>query len=309
MTVTTPQLNRLLRYCLYIILILGLAFAGSLAYNLQTDSLPLENVRIRYIAYAIFAQVFTAGLTILCWRKNLQLHGLRSISLLDCAGQVGLNCIGKYLPGKILGSAARVAAINLKTGAIKPALSASILEQTALLHSGAVLIAILLMEEYVGRIAAATALVASVLSVGVIRYLSALIRWALSIIRPSVDLESVITEMGDVKRYAIIFSYLCIIWITSALALSFCLNALGLEMGFAKVVLIVTSAYLGGFLALFSPGGLGVRDGILVALLSPAFGLSAALSISIFHRIITLTTDVLTALFSIVLIKKSPEEK
>ena len=51
-------------------------------------------------------------------------------------------------------------------------------------------------------------------------------------------------------------------------------------------------SYLGGFAAFFAPAGIGVREGLVVALLSPAIGINAALYIALLHRLITAGIDI-----------------
>ena len=56
------------------------------------------------------------------------------------------------------------------------------------------------------------------------------------------------------------------------------------------------AGYIVGLLALFAPGGLGVREGVLVVLLAPAIGAGPALVLSIGSRILMSVTEVLAAL-------------
>jgi len=51
-------------------------------------------------------------------------------------------------------------------------------------------------------------------------------------------------------------------------------------------------SYLGGFIVLFAPGGIGIREGIMVALLSPVTGVTLAVAISALHRVITMLFDI-----------------
>jgi hypothetical protein len=55
----------------------------------------------------------------------------------------------------------------------------------------------------------------------------------------------------------------------------------------------MTLAYISGFIAFISPGGLGVRDAVLATLLSPLVGVPVSLVISAIHRSITLFIDLI----------------
>lgn len=58
------------------------------------------------------------------------------------------------------------------------------------------------------------------------------------------------------------------------------------ELSFARALGGFTAAYLGGVLAVFAPGGIGVREGLLVLLLGPAIGEGGALVLAIAARIL-----------------------
>ena len=54
-----------------------------------------------------------------------------------------------------------------------------------------------------------------------------------------------------------------------------------------------TAAYLVGFVAPLSPGGLGVREGMLVVLLGPSYGLGVAVAISVAIRLTNIAGELL----------------
>ena len=54
-------------------------------------------------------------------------------------------------------------------------------------------------------------------------------------------------------------------------------------------------AYVGGYIAPFAPGGLGVREGLLVALLSPEVGFEAAAAVAMLSRLLYVGVEVLLA--------------
>ena len=56
-------------------------------------------------------------------------------------------------------------------------------------------------------------------------------------------------------------------------------------------------AYALGVLAVFSPAGIGVREGVLIYALTPEFGLEASVSIALITRLIHTSSDFLLAIF------------
>jgi len=62
-------------------------------------------------------------------------------------------------------------------------------------------------------------------------------------------------------------------------------GATGRTLPFAAAVGICVAGYLAGFLAFFTPGGLGVREGLYALLLGAYLPASVALAVALFHRL------------------------
>jgi uncharacterized membrane protein YbhN (UPF0104 family) len=72
--------------------------------------------------------------------------------------------------------------------------------------------------------------------------------------------------------------------------------------GYALVAISVFAvAWVAGFVTLVSPGGIGVREAILVAGLTPAYGAGVALAAAISYRVITSLGDGLAFLLGFLL--------
>jgi glycosyltransferase 2 family protein len=63
----------------------------------------------------------------------------------------------------------------------------------------------------------------------------------------------------------------------------------GLEPGLA--VAVFTASYLAGFLALFAPGGLGVREALFILMLQRPLGIGAATALAIASRLLLTITE------------------
>jgi len=63
----------------------------------------------------------------------------------------------------------------------------------------------------------------------------------------------------------------------------------GLEPGLA--VAVFTASYLAGFLALFAPGGLGVREGLFILMLQGPLGIGAATALALASRLLLTITE------------------
>ncbi len=75
-----------------------------------------------------------------------------------------------------------------------------------------------------------------------------------------------------------------LIWMGHGLAFALFVAGLGLPVTSAAVVPAFAGAYLLGYLALFAPAGIGVREGFLIAFLRPELG-AAAVSVALLARI------------------------
>jgi hypothetical protein len=63
----------------------------------------------------------------------------------------------------------------------------------------------------------------------------------------------------------------------------------GLRPGLA--VAVFTASYLAGFLALFAPGGLGVREGLFILMLQAPLGIGAATALALASRLLLTLTE------------------
>lgn len=66
--------------------------------------------------------------------------------------------------------------------------------------------------------------------------------------------------------------------------------------------------YILGLLALFAPGGVGVREVVLVGLLTPALGASGAVALSVASRILLTVTEVLAPLGALLFTREPKED-
>jgi len=56
-------------------------------------------------------------------------------------------------------------------------------------------------------------------------------------------------------------------------------------------VAVFTASYLAGFLALFAPGGIGVREGLFILMLQGPLGIGAATALAVASRLLLTLTE------------------
>jgi glycosyltransferase 2 family protein len=65
----------------------------------------------------------------------------------------------------------------------------------------------------------------------------------------------------------------------------------GAGLRLAPAVAVFTASYLAGFLALFAPGGLGVREGLFILMLQGPLGIGAATALALASRLLLTITE------------------
>lgn len=84
-------------------------------------------------------------------------------------------------------------------------------------------------------------------------------------------------------------------WVVYATAFWMLVRGLGLETALLPTASAFAAAYVLGYVMVFAPAGIGVREGFLVALLSPQVGAAAAGAVAVIARLWTTLIEVLPA--------------
>lgn len=117
------------------------------------------------------------------------------------------------------------------------------------------------------------------------------------------------------QDFSAAYPYVCtglfLMWLAASAVLWAAVRAYGTAVppSFTEVTLITLLAYFAGFASIFAPAGLGVRDGIIAAMLATYTGAGPALYISLLHRLITAGFDLILGLLSLLLVEQKPLTK
>ncbi len=114
--------------------------------------------------------------------------------------------------------------------------------------------------------------------------------------------------------FAKVFALYCIVFVGSGLILAVILYSIcTIDFALRDYVLIIsvfTFSAFAGYIVPGAPGGIGVRESILVLMLSPAYGEANTLMASIIHRLVSVGADLLAfALGWVVSITSAIEKK
>jgi hypothetical protein len=91
-----------------------------------------------------------------------------------------------------------------------------------------------------------------------------------------------------------------IAWVLYGLALALCVRGLtGRDINLRTAIGVFTGSYVAGLVAIFTPAGLGVREGILVTWLTGPLGSGAAVLVTAGSRVLMTATELVAALVAL----------
>ena len=260
---------------------------------------------LQVLGLAVVAQIAYFLATIVTWQKALLYSTGRTIALRESLSQILLVNFGKYIPGKIWGMAARGKRLSESGYEVEEITRVSYLEQILLLLTGfalAFLAGALAFGNPIYWLAFALALTGIVL----FRHGDKLIG----------KLAQFIPKVGDLLRYLEVrISTLEVLKLSTGYVLGWlflscafmlvCSSIIGIELtpaNAAVFVLSLTAGFLAGFLALFAPGGVGVREGVGAALLTSVVTLEEAVLLMLLFRVWVVVAELLAG--AVVLARK-----
>ncbi len=112
------------------------------------------------------------------------------------------------------------------------------------------------------------------------------LEWALNKVLKLIRQPTVKYRPGYKNRISILFWYL-LTWFSFGISFHFFLGAILVDVDFGPLFSAGTyiAAYNLAYIVILSPGGLGVREGVISALLTPYLGGPIAASVSLIHRV------------------------
>ena len=250
-----------------------------------------------WIGLAVVTVWLTYGLLIHAWRQVLLGWG-QSLGYASAVHIWCLSNLGRYLPGKLWAIAALVMLARRKGIEGWTAAASALAMQALAIGTGVVVVAVGLPKAAspVQLVAAATVSIVAV----VVLVWEPLAARTVRLIKPATKFRSLSIGTALAAAIATLLS-----WVLYGAAFWFLARGLfgPTDLTFSMAVGVFGAGYIVGLLALFAPGGIGVRELVLVALLSPAIGSGAALALSIASRLLLTGTEVTAALAALWLSK------
>ena len=259
-------------------------------------------LRPGWLALSLATVFLTYAFYIEAWRRLLagwgQHIGFRAAARAWC-----LSNLGRYVPGKVW-TVTGLVVLSQRAGVRGSAAAASAVAfQALVLGTGAAVVAAATPQATsafrltIGFVAAAAALWALVWG-PTARWLGRI----MSATSPLTPLPLSAVGAGTVLMF--------LGWLTYGL--SFWLFIQGLlphpQLSIATASGVFTLSYILGTLALFAPGGIGVRELVLISLLTPYLGSGGAVATSVGSRVLLTIGEVAAALIAVAISRNSPPE-
>ncbi|MEW5924258.1 MAG: lysylphosphatidylglycerol synthase transmembrane domain-containing protein [Candidatus Zixiibacteriota bacterium] len=243
------------------------------------------------------------------WR--VLLHGFgHNVRLHESFRVVYLANLGRYIPGKVwqvIGMVGLAREVNIPA---RVSLASFALIQAYALPASFLLVPLLLWRsDALASLEVYRDIVYAFMTVVLLVFLILFfwpngLDWALNKILRIFKQETIVYKPSFGNRISIFIWYI-ITWILFGLSFHFFLRALiaepVLDIRFSTGVYI--AAYNLGYIAIISPGGLGIREGVITALLATSFGQPIAASISLIHRVLITIAEAAISLLALLTYK------
>lgn len=226
----------------------------------------------------------TFGITAVLWSRILEEFGEAAIGAAEGAAILLIANLGRYVPGKIV-QLAGVAVLARRRGlsGVRATAAAITAQMTNLLGAAAVggWVALWSTDLSGGRsLLAGVAIVAGLAAFLYFGGVGILLPWVLRRGGHTGDLPR-----PDGRRLLFLLPGYILNWVVHGAAFVCLGRGLGLELGFWAGTTAFAAAYFAGYVFLFAPAGIGIRESALVLLLTAVLGSEQSLFLAALQRV------------------------
>jgi len=254
-----------------------------------------------WIAASVLTVLATYVMQVESWRRILAGWHQR-LPFAAAARTWSLANLGRYVPGKVWSVAGLVVLAQRAGIAPGPAAASAFVIQAVTLGSGVAVVAAAAPHSAPPLRLAAAALVA-VVTIGALAWRPTA-AWLGRLVNASPPLEPLALSAVFTSTLLTVVS-----WWTYGAALWMLARGLlsGTSLPLASAVAAFTLGYILGLLALFAPGGVGVREVVLIGLLAPFLGAGGAVAVSVASRVLLTVLEAAAAVLTFPL-RHRPQE-
>jgi uncharacterized membrane protein YbhN (UPF0104 family) len=254
-----------------------------------------------WIAASVALVFLTYAMQIESWRRVLAGWGQR-LAFGPAARTWSVANLGRYVPGKVWSVAGLVVLAQRAGVAPGPAAASAFVIQAVSLGSGVAVVAAATPHS-APPLRLALGGLAAVATILVLVWRPTAL-WLGRLVSPVAPLEPLAASAVFASTILTLLS-----WGTYGAALWMLARGLlpDASLPLTTAIGAFTLGYILGLLALFAPGGVGVRELVLVGLLAPFLGSGGAVAVSIASRVLLTLTEALAALLTLPL-RHRPQE-
>lgn len=250
------------------------------------------SLQFGWIAASVLAVLLSYVVSVEAWRRVLA--GWNQHLAYGRAVQIWLVAnLGRYLPGKVW-SVAGLMVLAQRAGVAAWAAGASAFAIQAVAIGTAVVLVAAATPGATSPLRLAAAALASVIMIAILSWGRAMRLLAKAAGKGGTP------QIEPLPAAAVAWSSALgvIAWMAHGAAFWFLARGLGLQGDLSLITAagVFPLGYLLGLLALFAPGGVGVREVVLIGLLAPVLGSGPAVALSIASRILLTVTEVVAPL-------------
>jgi glycosyltransferase 2 family protein len=298
------KIRKIIKISGYILTVVVLVYVGYICYkNWESISLQASLSRNWYLIIpSIFLYLVTSYLLPLGWKQALQAFGAR-VTFYDSTTIYGKSQILRYVPGNIFHFVGR-SLLSKKYGfANGIVLNGIFTEITAQVFASAIIglcsmtflsmknIGFLNINYYIALFSFLFFLIA--IFIILYKFSKPFREWILKnkLIVPLSTLKTKVIVLNLLMVF-IAYSFYCLLngfnlWVLANNLLGISINVIALIIGAQAVAWII------GFITPGAPGGLGIREAVLIFILTPNLGEARAIVLALIYRIATIIGDVL----------------
>ncbi len=312
-------LNIIIKIAGYIIVVLSFFYLGRLLLNLDLDHIQISNPILTISSVIIGSLIYgvlMVSIVSLSWKFSLEFFGEQKVNIYKTLSVCGKSNIAKYVPGNVMHFVGRnYLGSKLGLNHIEMALS-------TILEAGFMVITVIIMVSVMiifGLIKIPKEIYEQIDPTKLVIIISVLITivavlFIVLLITKKELLKKIITVLKrfSIKRFILLFIkifaiYFVLFSFMAMLFIFFLGVVLNVDIGgthnLSMVYGIAVLSWLLGYIMPGAPGGLGVRESILVLALSPIYGQDNILIAGLLTRAIFIIGDVVAFVISFIINK------
>ena len=274
-----------------------------LASHFEFAQLP-QNLDLRLILLLSLIHLLYLLSNALSWQRTVKIVAGKHIPITESLSQIIFVLIGKYIPGKIWGLGARILRLNMHGVTAKQAALSTYLEQLLLTHTGAILG---LFSIYAISLSITKSIIFTLILISSLSFFPMCHNHITRMLIPYINKKlsskfqlhlELIEKPSDYFSLSLFYMLNWLTYGSTLLVTYLLISDQTLSITLSITLLGVNAiAMLIGFFAFFIPGGIGVREGVAISILSQFIDLPEAVTLVLCHRLWLILADTLCGLF------------